>query len=71
MLGPPVLAGCYTKPKGAVVLRSSTSFCTLADAALLTELWPTFDPVIFGSKNFGYHVRFRPNMRNREISYRT
>jgi hypothetical protein len=29
MLGPPVLAGCSTRPKGTVVLRSSTR-CTLA-----------------------------------------
>jgi hypothetical protein len=34
----PVLADCYTRPRGAVVLRSSTP-CTLA---YLTELWPTF-----------------------------
>jgi hypothetical protein len=38
MFGPPVLADCYTRPSGAVVLRSNTP-CTLA---YLTELWPTF-----------------------------
>jgi hypothetical protein len=38
MFGPPVLADCYTRPRVAVVLRSSTR-CTLA---YLTELWPTF-----------------------------
>jgi hypothetical protein len=38
MLGPLVLAICSTRPRGTVVLRSSTP-CTLA---YLTELWPTF-----------------------------
>jgi tryptophan-rich sensory protein len=38
MFGPPVLADCYTRPRGAVVLRSSTP-CT---SAYLTELRPTF-----------------------------
>jgi hypothetical protein len=38
MFAPPVLADYYTKPRGAVVLRSSTP-CTLA---YLTELLPTF-----------------------------
>jgi tryptophan-rich sensory protein len=38
MFGPPVLADYYTRPRGAVVLRSSTP-CTLT---CLTELRPTF-----------------------------
>jgi hypothetical protein len=38
MFGPPVLADCYTRPRGAVVLWSSTP-CILA---YLPELWPTF-----------------------------
>jgi hypothetical protein len=38
MLGPPVLAGCSTRLRGTVVLRSSTP-CTLA---YLTEVWSTF-----------------------------
>jgi hypothetical protein len=38
MFGPPVMADYYTRPRDAVVLRSSTP-CTLA---CLTEPWLTF-----------------------------
>jgi hypothetical protein len=38
MFGPPVLADCYTRPRGAVVLRSSTP----RTSAYSTELWPTY-----------------------------
>jgi hypothetical protein len=38
MFVPLVLADCYSRPRGAVVLRSSTP-CTLA---YLTEIWLTF-----------------------------
>jgi hypothetical protein len=58
MFGPPVLADCYTRPRGAVVPRSSTPFTLVYS----TEIWPTFKKISSAS---------RPNMRNREMSYRT
>jgi hypothetical protein len=57
MFGPPVLADCYTRPRGAVVLWSSTP-CT---SAYLTELWPAF-------KNFR---RPRPNWATVIFRFRT
>jgi hypothetical protein len=58
MFGPPVLADCYTKPRGAVVLRSST----VRTSAYLTELWPTYayrPEVVLGTSVFD---RFGPRL---------
>jgi hypothetical protein len=68
MFGPPVLADCYTRPRGAVALRSSTP----RTSGYSTELWPTYayrPQIVLGTSVFdGFGPRLMHRHRHDSIN---